>query len=220
MKLTPTRSPIGGEERGPDGEDWLSIHQASALLGIAPSTLRRWADEGQIPMKRTLGGHRRFSRQALGRLGGSPPGGPPAGQSPSSHSQRWGIDRQELIRQEWYARLADGPAASQMRGLGQRLLGLLLQYLTRPEDDQRFLSEARLVGSSYGRRARRAQLSMHDTVRACLYFRDAFARLEFPLPGVPRPRDMDELADLNACLNRFMDAILLGLVSGYESHAD
>ena len=37
-----------------------------------------------------------------------------------------------------------------MRGLGQRLLGLLIQYINRREDDSRFLNEARAVGLSYG----------------------------------------------------------------------
>ncbi len=49
-------------------EDWFSLQEASALLGVATSTLRRWGDAGRVPMKRTLGGHRRFPRQAITRL--------------------------------------------------------------------------------------------------------------------------------------------------------
>ena len=44
----------------PDQMDWLSLAEASEWLGVHPTTLRRWADAGQIPCFRTPGGHRRF----------------------------------------------------------------------------------------------------------------------------------------------------------------
>ena len=40
---------------------WLTITEASALLGINPNTLRMWANGGQIRAFRTPGGHRRFN---------------------------------------------------------------------------------------------------------------------------------------------------------------
>ena len=47
---------------------WLSLGPASALLGIDPDTLRRWADEGRVPAWTTPGGHRRFDADSLNRL--------------------------------------------------------------------------------------------------------------------------------------------------------
>jgi excisionase family DNA binding protein len=38
----------------------LTVAQAAERLGISPQTVRRWADEGLIPMARTPTGHRRF----------------------------------------------------------------------------------------------------------------------------------------------------------------
>ena len=49
----------------PQQDQWLSLGQASALLNVHSSTLRRWADGGLVPHQRTPGGHRRFSRKAL-----------------------------------------------------------------------------------------------------------------------------------------------------------
>jgi hypothetical protein len=103
-----------------------------------------------------------------------------------------------------------------MRGLGQRLLGLLIQYINRREDDGRFLIEARAVGASYGHEAQAAGASMHDTVEAFLFFRSAFSQLAMPLPGIAQPIDLAEAATLNARINRFMDGILLGVIAGYE----
>lgn len=34
------------------------VSEVAELLGISPDTVRRWADEGQLPTKRTKGGHR------------------------------------------------------------------------------------------------------------------------------------------------------------------
>jgi excisionase family DNA binding protein len=216
---TGSRGAGSAVEDQPAEDAWLSIHEASALLGITPSTLRRWADEGQVSMTRTLGGHRRFARDeirilARGRVRAAT--SRPAERRPP----RWGVDRGELARQDWYARLGNGPAAGQMRGLGQRLLGLLLQYLGGREEKGRLLNEARLVASSYGRRARRARLSMHETLKACLFFRKAFAQLEAPLPGLATPLGTAELRALYSRLNEFMDTVLLGLVSGYEAHPE
>ena len=47
---------------------WIGLGEASRLLGIAPGTLRRWADEGRIPVFTTPGGHRRFARSTLSAL--------------------------------------------------------------------------------------------------------------------------------------------------------
>lgn len=50
------------------GDPWLSLGPASALLGVDPDTLRRWADVGRIRSFTTPGGHRRFSRTDVDRL--------------------------------------------------------------------------------------------------------------------------------------------------------
>ncbi|MBI6885876.1 MerR family DNA-binding transcriptional regulator, partial [Pseudomonas putida] len=49
----------------------VSIGQASELLGVALSTLRRWGAEGRLqPAFRTCGGHRRYSLLDLNALCG------------------------------------------------------------------------------------------------------------------------------------------------------
>ena len=202
-------------------DDWLTLQDASQMLGVAASTLRRWGDAGRVPMKRTLGGHRRFARDVIASLAGAQapktqlvPAPQHSPVYPASHA--WGIDSGEMARQEWHTRLSSRPGADRMRGLGQRLLGLLIQYINRREDDRRFLNEARLVGANYGRETREAQISMHDTVEAFLFFRSSFSELAMPLPGIAQPTDLAEAVALQARLNRFMDAILLGVIAGYE----
>src|SRR5918999_3799732 len=51
--------PAGG------GLDWLTLGQAARHLGVAQSTVRKWADGGRVPAFYTPGGHRRYRRGDL-----------------------------------------------------------------------------------------------------------------------------------------------------------
>lgn len=196
--------------------EWISLQEASELLGVATATLRRWGDAGQVPMKRTVGGHRRFERAAIVRLAERPRTEQALAQTYRATAGRWGVDEREMARQEWHSHFAAGPITDRMRMLGQRLLGLLIQYINRREDDGRFLAEARAVGNTYASESREAQISLHDTVKAFLFFRGAFVQMAMPLPGIAQPTDLAEAAALQVRIDRFMDTILLGLIAGYE----
>jgi excisionase family DNA binding protein len=50
----------------------LTTTQAAGIAAVAPSTIKRWADQGLLPFTRTAGGHRRFERGAVERLLGDP----------------------------------------------------------------------------------------------------------------------------------------------------
>lgn len=43
----------------------LSIGEASKVLGVAVSTMRRWEAEGRLMPERTVSGHRRYDRESL-----------------------------------------------------------------------------------------------------------------------------------------------------------
>jgi hypothetical protein len=51
-----------------DREVWLGVHEASAMLGVSPATLRRWSVAGKIETFTTPGGHRRYARSTLEHL--------------------------------------------------------------------------------------------------------------------------------------------------------
>ena len=40
-------------------QNWLTLGAASAQMGVSESTIRRWADTGEVRSYRTAGGHRR-----------------------------------------------------------------------------------------------------------------------------------------------------------------
>lgn len=49
----------------PRPDDVITLPQAASLLGVGPTTLKRWSDQGRIPHTRTPGGHRRFLRSVV-----------------------------------------------------------------------------------------------------------------------------------------------------------
>ena len=72
------RDSAGKRVPADQGKEWLTLGQAAAFLGAAQSTVRKWADGGQLPAFYTPGGHRRFRRGDLEAFLAMPRGGPAA----------------------------------------------------------------------------------------------------------------------------------------------
>lgn len=51
-------------------DGWMTLLQASKLLGAHRNTVRRWVDSGAIGSYRTLGGHRRVAQRDVEALAG------------------------------------------------------------------------------------------------------------------------------------------------------
>ncbi|GAP64288.1 hypothetical protein ARMA_2711 [Ardenticatena maritima] len=190
--------------------EWLTLKEASDLLGVHPSTLRRWSDEGKINTIRTRGGHRRFHRRDIEAL---------LQQGITSHSEPQ-IDslagRVHSQHPEWGQTLGK-EARTQARELGQRLLGLLMQYILQAGDETRLLQQSRDVGREYGRLIAAAGFSLLETVEAFLYFRRQVTTMALKLPSFPQPEDSQALRELHERLDHFMNEVLLGTIEGFES---
>jgi len=200
----------------PDDQNdgWLTLHMASALLGVPPARVRRWADAGRIPVRRTTGGHRRFDPAAVQTL--MLARDEPRTAEPTLPTA---IGRPVAGSPSWYTHLSQSPVAEQMRGLGQRLLGLLIQYLAWRGEDSRFLADARAVGVSYGAAACTAGVSLSETVQAFLHFRSSFWRMALGIPPVAQVTDAREVLRITERIEHFMDGVLLGTIAGYEGAA-
>ena len=201
--------PSGPDPARSDPGNWLTLHEASETLGVAPSTVRRWADAGRIPTRRTEGGHRRFDAAAVRALRA-------AARTPAPGASVLAPSPQGLAQQTWHAHFASAAVAEQMRGLGQRLLGLLIQYLVWQGDNSRFLNDGRQVGLGYGQVARDAGISMRETVQAFLYFRQTFWRTALQMPAVTQASDVAEVMRIAERIDHFMNEVLVSTISAYE----
>ncbi|MDQ7029443.1 MAG: helix-turn-helix domain-containing protein [Ardenticatenia bacterium] len=186
-------------------KEWLTLREASELLGIHPSTLRRWSDDGKIPFVRTPGGHRRFHRQVLEEYmqGRQLPGEP------------WSATFHGVEEPTW-AEAFDEVQRARVRELGQRLLGLLLQYITGQQGDRRYLEEGRDVGRAYGETIGQTRLSLLEVVEVFLFFRSQIMDMAFQTPSFPRPSTEEERRQLHSRIDRFLNHVLLGTIEGFE----
>ncbi len=49
-------------------QQYLTRSRVAALFGVSPQSVTRWAREGRLPCVLTLGGQRRYPREAVARL--------------------------------------------------------------------------------------------------------------------------------------------------------
>lgn len=81
----------------------LTTADAAEVASVAPSTIKRWADQGMLPFTRTAGGHRRFERLAVEQLLREPSTSSiPLGPS------RSGTPAADPAKQAWIRCLVDG----------------------------------------------------------------------------------------------------------------
>ena len=199
---------------------WLTVGEASALLLVSPSTLRRWTEQELVPARKTPGGHRRYGRETVRHLAealGVASSDGMAVQPPAVLPREWGVSHEELKGEQWYGAVARPENVSYMRSLGQRLLGLLIQHVSRSDEDPRFLEEAKEVGASYGQQCVSYGAGLRQTLDAFVFFRRSFSQTVLQVPRTNHSSDAVEIVRLTRLTDTFMDAVLSGIAEGYET---
>lgn len=208
-----------GKDLGlPRDVKWLSLQDASRMLGVHPSTLRQWADSGKIPTVRTPGMHRRFAETDVRALLEPEPLQPSGVQlliQSALGRARLEVSGGKLEEQSWYQRM-DETDKAEHRELGRRLLAMVVQYLTQPPDRQALLEEARSLGRSYGERSLVNKLTLTEALRAFLYFQD------FLVDGVSQMSETaSQKVNINLVgtyqhINMFINEVLVAMLGAYE----
>jgi len=202
--------------------DWLTLSKASQLLGIHPSTLRGWADAGLIHAFLTPGGHRRFQvAELLAFLNHrrTHTGTRALAAAPDQTLQqvRQQLSEQPVTRQSWYQRMSDAERA-QHRETGARLLGYLLQFVSRNENAEHFIVEGRSLVQEYGREFARANSSVSELAQAFLFFRRMIVNAAYYPAGGSAPSDAEGMRLLQR-ITLFMDEMLIATLDAYEHAA-
>ncbi len=201
--------------------EWVSMGEASALLGVAPATLRRWADTGEIRTFTTPGGHRRFSRPGLLAM-------LPAAREARPSLERLGetADRMTRVVRRQVARetaeppwLADLPAAGRepLRERGRRIAVALISYLDAPAGEREAaLRAGEEAAAEYGRGAAAAGASLREAVQMFLSHRRPFVR-ELAKAARRRALDAGETGGLLDAASDAVDRLLLATLAGFEA---
>ena len=195
--------------------EWLSLRDAAQVMGVHPATLRAWADRGQIPSRRTAGGHRRFSHADLqawleARRSGD------AGAQVLVHNAlgRMRVDM-ERADAPWLMRF-DEQSRRVHRELGRRLLQEIVRAVSAPELTDASRAAAESMGSEYAALAQRQTLALTEAVRAFLFFRDTLVDALVQMASSLEPIAAPSWLTVHRQLSAFLNLALLALVQSYE----
>jgi excisionase family DNA binding protein len=208
----------GKELTLPPNVKWLSLQEASQMLGVHPSTLRQWADSGKIPTVRTPGGHRRFAETDVRALLEPEPLQPSGVQllvQSALGRTRLEVSGGKLSEQDWYQRF-DETDKAEHRELGRRLLTMVMQYLIQPSDRPAILEDARSLGRSYGEHSLVNKLSLTEAVRAFLYFHDFLTDGVIQMSETMGQKVNVDLISTYQQINTFINEVLIAMLEVYE----
>ena len=202
------RSPLPAQDR------WLTLGQACRLLNVDESTLRRWADAGQVRTFRTPGGHRRFAESDVGGIVEGRGKKQPMSDVGDLATKR--IRRQVHSSQnaDWYATVDDAQR-ERLRILGRGLMTLVADYVAKRRRKTSLLEEARATGAQYGAALEGAGMSLSQAMHAFTFFRrslDQSAKQALAKQGTPPAEATDVCEQIMA----LADEVLLGIAGAYE----
>ena len=198
---------------------WLALKEASEFLGVHFTTLRMWADKGEIPVFRTPGGHRRFSLDDLRRFLAERVS---HAQSPDDRGlvevavvrTRLELERASTQMQRWNYPL-EGVAEQERRQRGRQLFSLAVAFVMKPNQREWIADQGRELGREYGREAAVGGVRLAETGRAVQFFRSHLldAVRSAQMGSVP---DVDDL-HVERLIDQFLDEILYAVLDGYEA---
>ena len=202
--------------RSTEQERWLTLGQACRVLNVDESTLRRWADAGQVRTFRTPGGHRRFAEADVGAIVG--------GRSRRQVSDVGDVAtrriRQQLHRAgpaqaDWYASV-DESQRERLRPLGRRLVSLVADYVAKRGRRSSLMEEARVTGAEYGAELASTGLTLSQAMHAFTFFRrslDRSAKQALAKAGTPATESVEVCEQIMA----LADEVLMGIAGAYDT---
>lgn len=134
---------------------WLTLGAASRLLGVSESTIRRWADSGEVRSFRTAGGHRRVAADDVRAIverttGRSGQGAERIGTLALARVRRR-LARTRGTPLMAHLQALDEQSRERLRLLGRQLVDLFARVIATEARHERYAEDARAIGREYGR---------------------------------------------------------------------
>lgn len=204
--------------------EWLTIHEASALVGVSTATLRRWCDAGDVRAFTTPGGHRRFARSAV--LSMLPPENRVRptmiglGQTAASITRAYRRGACPSIA--WPATIeALAPADREpFRECGRAIVRALVGYLDAASacEAASCLAAATAAAARHGQLAAIHEITLGVTIELFLQLRAPFLH---ELGAVAARKGLDTTAamDLVGAAMDAIDGLVPSLIAGHQSGA-
>ena len=197
------------------GDEWLSLSAASELVGVHPATLRAWADRGHVASQRTAGGHRRFRKSDIEHWARARRE-PTASIEMLLHNAMGRVRMtMEQADMPWLMRLSAETRLAH-RDLGRRMLKQIGGALAPSNSMAEVITSAQQLGADYTHLSRDHGLTLVETVRTFMFFRDTIADSFIQLVSHLETAAAPDWIAMNRRLNEFSNAVLLGLIESYQ----
>ncbi len=201
-----------------NNSEWVSLRAAADILGVHPATVRNWADKGELPSRRTPGGHRRFRRSDLLKHADTntteerQPGEVQIVLQNALGQARMQVDG--LANVPWYAAMSES-TRKELREQGRHVLEAMRTYLNDGDADKNLAAAIRL-GSDYAQHIHGDGLTLPQAMRGFFYFNNFVLDAILTWSELRTPKDSSEWAGLLRQVNDFANAMLLSIVEYYE----
>jgi excisionase family DNA binding protein len=197
-------------------EDWLGLAATARLLGVHPSTLRGWADRGELPVHRTAGGHRRFLQSEI-RVWAAAQSAVQPGDLMLLVQNAIGRTHLEMAEgrlneQSWYRKLSPEHRDRYRQSSRHMLADLVRCASLEPGQAE---AEARSLGAEYARVGREAGMTLRDATEAYLFFREFLMDSLFNLYETVGAKAAHTWGDLRRHVSSFTDVLLLSIIEAY-----
>jgi excisionase family DNA binding protein len=206
---------------GLEQEEFVSISEASHLLGVNEVTLRQWTDEGKLKAFITPGGHRRYSISDLKKFTRS------SRKMLGVKDLAVEIEDTSVIHREIARKFLQSHPNCQLPGpdyqkhlaeLGRHLLDLLGRYVCEPSNRMEIIDSARQIGAEFGKALAGLGLPLTDSVSAFLSHRDPFMNAAIHLLS-KRQMVRGSLMEAIPLANRFIDETLICMISAHQQYS-
>jgi excisionase family DNA binding protein len=198
-------------------KEWLSLKDAAGLLGVHTSTVRKWANDGKLPVYLTAGGHRRFKSHEIELW-------------KQAHDRPEKADYDRMIQraiqvvhlqvsagqmemQEWYLKLLP-EARDHYRATGRMLAQGIMIFLSVPNVEG--IAQAAAMGVDYGATSRKYGLTQSEAVQAFLFFRSLLLEAMITVYEEARVPSLAAWGEMLRKFHQFTDQVLLAVLDSYE----
>ncbi len=201
---------------------WLTLGAASELLGVSESTIRRWADAGEIRSYRTSGGHRRILEEDLRHIVANTHAVSAARDTDRISDLATARVKRRLNPRGRHGQgfpsfegLSDD-ARDRLRLLGRQLVDLFARYIASDAKRERFTEDARTIGREYGRTLVAEHIGLTAAVAT---FNSLRRSLEETASQIATEAGLSTEDAVEAIENILVlaDVVLEGMASVYES---
>lgn len=207
----------------PSRQKWLTLGVASDQLGVSESTIRRWADSGEIRSYRTSGGHRRILEEDLKAIIANA-GATAAARDTDRISDialarvKRRITRGRQARSLDHFTTMSPDAIDRLRLLGRQVVDLFARYIASDSKKERFGEDARTIGREYGRSLVSENIGLTSAVTTFNSMRRSLEETASQI-AVEAGLSTEEAVEAVEDTLSLADHILEGMASVYETSA-